>query len=351
MSLRPPRALRFTPRPESVTAIASFSIVLVAFLLTPFYSGKGLTSYDFFNTLQSFATLGLVALALGLTILAGEFDVSVLGTLALGGVIAVDAGASSGLLGVLAAVGACALFGALQGGVIARLRIHSMPVTIGTYIALIGLTNVIAGNETLTYPNTQASIWVEQTVLAWLSPRSILALAVFALCFAGFKLTRLGPEIRALGGDRRASRVVGIPVERRLAALFAVSGGLCGCAGALLAYANASAELSPGLQPLVFAAAAAVLGGVSLRGGRGTIWGLLLGALTVCLLEQVFAITALPTSSTQIVFGALLLVVVVIDAPQLRSTLARLRARRATLRQPPSVPPSVPVKTNAQGVN
>ena len=101
----------------------------------------------------------------------------------------------------------------------------------------------------------------------------------------------------------------------------------------MLAYSNASATLNPGLGPLVVAAAAAVLGGLSLRGGRGALWGLLLGALAVSLLEQVFAITALPTSSAQIVFGSLLLVVVVVDAPDLRSSLARVRARRASARQ------------------
>jgi ribose/xylose/arabinose/galactoside ABC-type transport system permease subunit len=333
-------------RPETVVPIVSFAVVLAAFLLTPAYNGHELSDFDVYNTLQGFASLGLIALALGLTIIAGEFDVSVLGMQALGGVLAVKAGADSGLLGVVAAVAACAFLGAVQGGVIARLRVQSMPVTIGTYIALIGLTNVIAGNETLTYANTDASIWINQTVASFFSPRSLIALGAFALVLVVCGATRIGPELRALGGDRRASRVVGVPVDRRLIALFAVSAALCGLAGAMLAYSNASAQLNPGLQPLVLAAAAAVLGGLSLRGGRGAIWGLLLGALAVSLLEQVFAITALPTSSAQIVFGSLLLVVVIVDAPDLRSSLARLQARRASARQAP--PPIKPTTNGAR---
>ncbi len=325
-------------RPETVVPILSFAVVLAAYLLTPAYHGHVLSDFDAYNTLQGFASLGLIALALGLTILAGEFDVSVLGMQALGGVLAVKAGASSGLLGILAGTAACGFLGALQGGVIARLRVQSMPVTIGTYIALLGLTNVIAGNETLTFTNTNASIWMNQTVANFFSPRSLIALGVFLLILVICATTRIGPELRALGGDRRASRAVGVPVDRRLTALFAVSGGLAGLAGAMLAYSNASASLNPGLQPLVLAAAAAVLGGLSLRGGRGAIWGLLLGALAVSLLEQVFAITALPTSSAQIVFGSLLLVVVVVDAPDLRSSLARLQARRASARGAPPAP-------------
>jgi ribose/xylose/arabinose/galactoside ABC-type transport system permease subunit len=303
---------------EAVVPVVSLGLVLVAYLLTPVFYDYELSSFDVFNTLQGFASLGLVALALGLTILAGEFDLSVLGMQALGGVLAVKTGADSGLLGIVAAVAACVALGALQGAVIARFRIHSMPVTLGTYIALLGLANVVAGNRTLTYVNTDVSIWVNQTLLSWFSPRSVVALAAFALALVLLTKTRLGPELKALGSDRRASRVVGVPADRRLTALFAVSGGLCGCAGALLAYSNASAQLNPGLLPLVLAAAAAVLGGISLRGGRGRLWGLFLGALAVALLAQVFAITKLPVSSTQIVFGVLLLIVVVVDAPGVR---------------------------------
>lgn len=121
---------------EVVVPLVSFGLVLLAYLLTPAYNGHEFNAFDAFNTLQGFASLGLVALALGLTIIAGEFDLSVLGMQALGGVLAVKAGASHGLLGVLVAVAACAFLGALQGAVIARFRIHSMSVTLGTYIAL-----------------------------------------------------------------------------------------------------------------------------------------------------------------------------------------------------------------------
>ncbi|HVX34349.1 MAG TPA: ABC transporter permease [Solirubrobacterales bacterium] len=321
---------------ENVVPVVSFGLVLAYYLLTPALNGHEPTDFDVYNTLQGFSSLGLVALAVGLTIIAGEFDLSVLGMQALGGVLAVKAGGTHGLLGVLAAVAACAFLGAIQGTLIARLRLQSMAVTLGGYIALLGLTNVIAGNETLTYTNTDASIWINRTVLTFFSPRSLVALAIFPLAAILFTRTRLGPELKALGGDRRSSRVVGIPVDRRLAALFAVSAGLSACAGAMLAYSNASAQLNPGVQPLVLAVSGVVLGGVSMLGGRGRIWGLFLGALAVALLEQVFAVSKLPGSTTQIVFGVLLLTVVVIDAPDLRWMLVRMRARRLS---PPQSPP------------
>jgi ribose transport system permease protein len=136
-----------------------------------------------------------VALALGLTLIAGEFDVSVLGMQALGGVVAVKTGARSGPAGVAAAVAACALLGSVQGAMIARLRLQSLAVTIGTSIALLGLTNVIASNNTLTYGNLSASVWVDQTILAWFSPRSLITFGAFAVAFALLGATRLGPEL------------------------------------------------------------------------------------------------------------------------------------------------------------
>ena len=129
---------------------------------------------------------------------------------------------------------------------------------------------------------------------SWRSPRS----PVLSCCS---RRRDSGRSSRRSAAIVAPAGVVGVPVGRHLTVLFAASGALCGCAGALLAYSNASAQLNPGLQPLVLAACAAVLGGISLRGGRGSIWGLLLGALAVSLLAQVFAITKLPVSSTQIV--------------------------------------------------
>jgi ribose/xylose/arabinose/galactoside ABC-type transport system permease subunit len=322
-----PRLRSLSARAESIVPLAAFAGAVVAFLVVPGMYGDQLNRGSYYNCFQGFAPLGLIALALGLTLVAGEFDVSVLGMQALGGVLAVRMGEHHAVLGVVAAVAICSAIGLVQGTAIAALRLQSLPVTIGTYIALLGLSNVLASGNTLTFDNINASVWVDQPVLQWLSPRSLVTFGAFALAFAVLAFTRFGPEIKAMGSDRRAGHVAGIPVKRRVAALFVCSGALAGLAGALLAYSNASASLDPGLQPLILGAAAAVLGGLSLSGGRGTAWGLLLGALAVALLQQLFAITALPTSTTQIIFGGLLLVVVSADAPDLKASMRGFAVR------------------------
>lgn len=317
-------------RPERLVPAVALLVVLVAFCCTPLFSGSALTTFDVFNTGQGLAQLGLVALGLGLTMIAGEFDLSVVGSYALGGMLAVRTGQSSPLLGVAVAVAAGAAIGAAQGGLIAGLRIPSLPVTLATYIALLGLTSAMSGGLSVTYGNSGASLWVNQAIAGVFSPRSLITIAAFVVAAVVLGGTRLGRELRAIGGDRRASRVAGIRVGRTLVGLFTVSGALAALGGALLSYGYASANPDPGLQPLILSAVACLIGGVSLAGGRGLPAGLLAGALAVALVGQIAAITALPDYYTELLYAALLAVIVAIDAPGLRAALDRLGARTRT---------------------
>ena len=317
-------------RQERLVPAAALLLVVIAFAGTPLGTGRAMTTFDVYNALQGFAQIGLLALAIGLTMMAGEFDLSVVGTYAVGGMIAVQAGQSSAVLGLLAAVAAGAAIGAVQGGLIAWLRIPSVPVTLAAYIALLGLAYVISGGLSVTFKNQHATLWVDQTVAGIFSPRSLVTLGAFVLAAVVLGGTRLGPELRAIGGDRRASRVAGVRVDRALVLLFTTSGTLAALGGALLNFSFASANPDPGLRPLLIATVAALLGGVSLAGGRGTAAGLLAGALAVALLAQIVAVAYLPDYSTQLFYAALLAVIVAIDSPGLRRTLERVRARTTT---------------------
>ena len=91
-------------RPERLVPAAALLLVVLAFAGTPLTTGSPMTTFDVYNALQGFAQIGLLALAIGLTMMAGEFDLSVVGTYAVGGMIAVQAGQSSAVLGLVAAV-------------------------------------------------------------------------------------------------------------------------------------------------------------------------------------------------------------------------------------------------------
>ncbi len=318
-------------RPEHLMPTVSLLVVLVGLLASPLLSGNALVPFDIYNALQGFAQVGLLTLAIGITMIAGEFDLSVVGTFAFSGMLAVQTGATNPVLGVVIAVAAGAAIGAVQGGLIAWLRIPSMPVTLATYIALLGLTYAMSGGLSRTFPNSAATLWVDQTLAGVFSPRSLITLAAFLLAAFVLGTTKLGRDLRAIGSDRRASRVAGVGVDGLLVGVFTASGALAALGGCLLCYSYASANPDPGLQPLILAAVAALLGGVSLAGGRGAPLGLLAGALSVAVLAQIVAVTALPDFSTQLLYAALLAIIVTIESPGLHRTVERLRTRKTNI--------------------
>jgi ribose/xylose/arabinose/galactoside ABC-type transport system permease subunit len=314
-------------RPELLLPLTAVVITTLAFVLAPVYTDAVLTSYDGYSALQIFARLGLVTLALGLTMIAGEFDLSVVGTYALGAMLTVQLGQENAVRGVLVAVAAGACIGLVQGCIIAGLKLPSMPVTLATYIALLGLTNAMSGGLTKSYTNIDVTLWVDQTVLTYFSPRSLLTVGLFLLAAGVLAGSRWGRELRAIGGDRRASRVAGVGVDRLLVGVFATSGALAALGGSMLSLSLGSANPDPGVQPLILSAAAALLGGVSLAGGRGTVLGLFGGMAAVALLAQVATVAALPSYVTQLFYAGLLAVIVVVDAPDLHNAVVRLRSR------------------------
>ena len=321
--------LQVLRRSTSLLPLLALTVTVVAFACLPAYAGRPLETYDLFNLFEAFAHIGLITLGFGLLLTAGEFDLSIVGIFALSGVIAVKLGQDHPLLGVLAALSVCLAFGALQGLLIAVLRIASMPVTVGTYIALLGLTRVVGDNQTsVTFDNLDTTLWIQEPVATIFSPRSLLVLAVFGLAAVLFSATRWGRELRALGGDRKATRTAGVPVNRRLVALFAVSSLLGGVAGALSSFNAGAAITDPGSAPLTLGAAGALIGGVAVAGGRGNVLGIFAGAMSIVILGQIFFVAGVEEFYSDLVFGMVLLLIVAINAPSAKDWAVRLRAAR-----------------------
>jgi ribose transport system permease protein len=327
-------------RSPSLLPLLALTASVIGFSCIPAYTGRPLASYDIFNLFEAFAQIGLIALGFGLLMIAGEFDLSIVGIFALSGVIAVRLGQTHPLLGVLAALAVCLAFGALQGLVIALFQIASMPVTVATYIALLGLTRVVGDNQaSVAFEDVHMTLWIQEPVATIFSPRSLIVLAVFAVAMLVSSTTRWGRELRALGGDRKASRTAGVPVNRRLVALFAVSSLLGAVAGALSAFSAGAAITDPGSAPLTLGVAGALIGGVALAGGRGNVAGVFAGAMSIVILGQIFFTAGVDESYSDLVFGLVLLIIVVVNAPNATDWAKRLRAdRRTRVRKSSSAP-------------
>jgi ribose/xylose/arabinose/galactoside ABC-type transport system permease subunit len=320
----------FAPAARPFTIVVGTIIVLGLF-------DRG-TGYFFsvgtiFSVMQLFATLGLVALGLGLSMLIREFDLSVSGMVGLAGCIAVLTGAGNPWLGAALGVGAGLFGGVIQGLIMTRLNLSSVGVTLGGLLTMQGLTYVLTDNQTISYPNIAVALGLNAPLLGLFSVRSAVALAVFAVAALAMRYTRLGRDVIATGSDRRASRIAGLNTDRVVIGVFAASGASSALAGVLLSYSLGAASpvaLSDVLAP---AAAAAIVGGVSVVGGRGSPMGIAAGVLTLCILSSGLSAIGVAPYVHDLVTGAILLVIAILDAPDLAQRITTWRLDRAERRQ------------------
>ncbi|MEE2821737.1 MAG: ABC transporter permease [Acidobacteriota bacterium] len=293
-------------------------------------NGNFLSVATAFSVLQLFSTLGLVSLALSLSLIVRGFDLSVAGMLSLAGCVAVLTGAEHPWLGLGAGLVLGLVAGILQGLIITQLKIPPLGVTLGGLLTFQGLSYALTEGQTIAYPHYNLALVLTKPIGGFLSYRSIITLGVFLLIFLVMSYTRVGRDVMATGSDQHASRIAGVHTDRILIGVFATAGLLTALAGVLLSYSLAAASPVALSDVLVPAAAAAIIGGVSLGGGKGNPLGVAAGVLTLCILRS--GLNAVGTSPFvhEIVTGAVLLLVAILDAPSLPRRLIswRLRARR-----------------------
>ena len=299
--------------------------IVLAFCIVDWGHGRFVNRATVFSVLQQFATIGPVALGLGLTMIAREFDLSVGSLMSLAGCVAVMLGGEHPLVGVAAAMLVGAMTGLTQGAIMVSLRLSSVGVTLGGLLTIGGIAYVLTDNTTIGYPRMDIAMMVNAPVLGVLSLRNIVAIALFAIATFLFFATRLGRDTTAVGSDPRAALVAGVSVDRMLIGIFAISGILTALAGALLSYSLAAASPVALVDALVPATAAAIIGGVSLAGGRGTPIGIAGGVLVLCVLRSGLTAIGVPPFVHDIVTGGVLLAVALLDAPDLQRRLFALR--------------------------
>jgi len=281
-----------------------------------------------YPVLNNFPLLGLAALGVGVTMIGGELDLSIASVAAVSGMIAVKL-QSLGLVPAMAITCAAGIaIGALQGYLIVRLKIASVVFTLGTLILLQGVGYMISENALLV-----RNLALSDPLNRRFGPVSVsivLSLLVFAAVGLLLALTKSGREIYAAGGDRREAAAAGVNVGRTVVTCFAISGCCGALAGSAAAFEGGSAAPSSFSALLLGAVAAALVGGVRMNGGSGTVINIALG---VCVLSSVAAGMAnqgRPDYVAQLVTGSLLIAVISVESVTGRLRKARLVRTRTT---------------------
>ncbi|MTD59112.1 ABC transporter permease [Amycolatopsis pithecellobii] len=285
-----------------------------------------------FAVLEQVAMLGLLALGVSVTMVAGELDLSIVSTAVVAAIVGAELSGEGAAVMIISAVAAGVVTGGVQGYLIARLRINSIMFTIGTSILLGGLAYVVADNKPVLLTDFAVSDpFLEQHGAFSLS--SIIALGAFAVVGVFYGLTRLGRHVYAIGGGRQEAEAAGIRTRRVMAFTFAVSGGCAGLAGVLASVRNGSAAPGAFTELLLPAVAACLIGGISLRGGRGSVVHVLLGVAVLGTISAGLAVNGSPESVNQLAQGALLLVLLGLEFGAPRIGRGRTLLKQPTLPQ------------------
>jgi ribose/xylose/arabinose/galactoside ABC-type transport system permease subunit len=287
--------------------------------------GRFLSAATAYSTLQIFATISLVTLGLGLTMMIREFDLSVVGMYGMAGCVAVLTGTQHPWLGLWLALAIGLTAGIVQGFIIVRLRLSSVGVTLGGLLVFVGIAFVLTESRSLPYDNLDVALLLNERIGGIFSLRSLVPIAFFAVAAVIFAWTRLGRDIIAIGSDRRAAITTGVKVDTLIIGIFAVSGLCAALSGALLSYSLASASPAGLSDVIAPAAAGGILGGVSLGGGSGRPLGIAAGALTLAVLRSGLNAVGAPPFVNDITMGTVLLAVAILDGPYLARRLIVVR--------------------------
>ncbi len=293
-------------------------------------AGVALTTDAFFtvsnllNLLRQASLTFLIASGLTLTILTAGLDLSVGANVGLSACLAATVMKSSGSIAVGAAAGLTfgAAVGIVNGLMVTALRIPPFIATYGMLWTLNGVTYWFMGGEIIHgfSPGFRAlgsGYWLGIPVPIYVMAAFLAAGGIFT------RYTTFGHEVYAIGANREAARLSGIPVRSRLNLVYMLSGAMAGLAAIVYLARLNSAEADIGEALTLPAIAAVLIGGTSLFGGVGSLSGTLVGALTLTLVVNGMNLWAIDANWQPLVTGVIVILAVLMDVITRRRIEAR----------------------------
>jgi ribose transport system permease protein len=296
--------------------VPGVAIVLIALIVVfSLAGGRFLTPANIANILVQSTVLILLALPMTLIIMTEGLDLSMGAVLTLASIALAMTVVATGspALGLIAGLGVGLGFGIVNGGLVALGGIPPFIATLGTLGIAQGLSLVVTdGQSVVGIPPAIEHVY-SGTVLAVPVPL-LLAAAAYALIHLLLYRTRFGVAVFALGGNREALRLAGVPDRLMLIAVYALGGLMAGFAALLMTARMNAAHPTAGIGLEFDAIAAVAVGGTSFERGNGWLPGTLLGVVAVGVLRNGLNLLAVPSSAQVACIGALVILALFIDA-------------------------------------
>lgn len=290
--------------------LSILALLVIGTIISPSF----LTVPNLLNVLNANAAVGLVALGMTfVAVVGGLADLSVPANVALGALVTLGAQPVLGVeMAAIAGLLVALLGGVINGILVGYLRINPIIATLGTGSVLLGASQLLVGG---------GIVYGQESALSDFFRSSVLGIPVFVWIFAVvaailtplLSRTAFGRWNLAIGGNYEASEASAVPVRFTKASAFVLTGFLAGMCGVMLALANGQARPIIGTGYEFVAITAVVLGGTSLFGGSGSILRTVGGVVITALISNLIVLGGLPTQSTGLITGAIVLVAVGVD--------------------------------------
>nr|WP_107081846.1 ABC transporter permease [Streptomyces sp. SBT349] len=301
--------------------LALMPALLLLVVLGSFTNDTFLTERNIISILGASAALAMVVLAESLVLITGKFDLSLESVVgiapALGALLvlpAAQAGFGAELpvaLGIVAILLVGAGVGAVNGLLVVKLRLNAFIVTLAMLIILRGL--LVGATEGQTLFGMPEAFFTLATTTFLSVPASVwLAAAAFATAGLMLKYHRWGRALYAIGGNQQAARAAGIRVDRVMLAVFVIAGVLAAVGGLIQTGYVGAINSNQGENMIFTVFAAAVIGGISLDGGKGSMLGALTGVLLLGVVQNLLTLAQVSSFWIQAIYGGIILLALMI---------------------------------------
>jgi ribose transport system permease protein len=289
------------------------------------------------------AAIGIVAAGQTYVILTGGIDLSVEAMVSFAGVIAAILIAGTNIAGGQIAEGIPAFFailialaaglgiGLFQGLLITGLNMNPLIVTLGFRSILLGVSLVITNGAGINIQRDEFLGFITQTFRIGdirVPMPLIIALILYFISWIVLRHTRFGRYTYAIGGNEVSARLSGISVNRVKIMIYGISGLLAAVGGILVMGRLVSGAYQNGTNMTLMSVAAVVIGGTALTGGKGGIWGTLIGVFIIRIVEAGMVYLSVPSNAKEIVLGVIIVIAVALDVFR-RGDIPWLRIRQA----------------------
>ncbi|HEX8634239.1 MAG TPA: ABC transporter permease [Pyrinomonadaceae bacterium] len=307
--------------------LGTFLLLVVLCIVVAILNPRFLAGANLQNMARLVGAYGIFSIGLGLVIITGGIDLSVGSVFALLGVLLslmLTKAGWPGAVAVVAIIAVAAALGALHGLLITKLNLQPFIVTLCGLLFYRGLARFVANDETMGFGNAAGFETLRDIATGSLfgvpTPFIILIIVSVVMWFVLHR-SAYGRYLFAVGRNETAARYSGINSRKIIASAYVINGVLVGIAGIIFAfYTNSISPSSHGNFFELYGIAAAVLGGCSLRGGEGSIIGILIGTALLQVLQNLVNLLGIPSSLNFAVMGGVILVGVIADQMLQRRT-------------------------------